>query len=122
MFGHCIRVYYKDAFDKHDALLQRINANPRNGFGSMMETIRNKLSPEEAQQVISDFEDCYENQPWLAMVDSDKGITNLHAPNDIIIDASMPVVYVSCDFLVSRSYLHFRLAWAHMLFSSHFYS
>ena len=92
MFGHCIRVYYKEAFDKHNDVLQRIGVNPNNGLGSMMETLRNKLSPEEAQQIISDFEACYETQPWLAMVDSDKGITNLHAPNDIIIDASMPVV------------------------------
>lgn len=92
MFGHCIRVYYKEAFDKHSEVLQRIGVNPNNGLGSMIETIRNKLSPEESQQIISDFEACYETQPWLAMVDSDKGITNLHAPNDIIIDASMPVV------------------------------
>ena len=92
MFGHCIRVYYKEAFDKHNDVLQSIGVNPNNGLGSMMETIRQKLSPEQSQSIIADFEACYETQPWLAMVDSDKGITNLHAPNDIIIDASMPVV------------------------------
>jgi isocitrate dehydrogenase len=92
MFGHCIRVYFKDAFEKHSETLQKIGINPGNGLGSMMEVISNKLSSEEAAQIRADFESCYENQPWLAMVDSDKGITNLHAPNDIIIDASMPVV------------------------------
>ena len=92
MFGHCIRVFYKAAFEKHGELLQRIGANPNLGLSSIYETLVKKLKPEEAAAVKADFEACYENQPWLAMVDSDKGITNLHAPNDIIIDASMPVV------------------------------
>lgn len=92
MFGHCIRVYYKKAFEKHGELLQRIGANPNNGLSSIYESLQQKLPPEQAAAVKADFEACYEDQPWLAMVNSDKGITNLHAPNDIIIDASMPVV------------------------------
>jgi len=92
MFGHCIRVYYKAAWDKHADTLQKIGANPNNGLSSIYETLQTKLPEDEAAAIKADFEACYEDQPWLAMVDSDKGITNLHAPNDIIIDASMPVV------------------------------
>lgn len=92
MFGHCIRVYFKEAFDKHGATLKKIGANPNNGLASIFEVARAKLDEAEAAQIIADFDACYENKAWLAMVNSDKGITNLHAPNDIIIDASMPVV------------------------------
>lgn len=92
MFGHCIRVYFKDAFAKHDDYLNEIGANPNRGLTSMFEVIRNKAPKEKAEEIINAFEACYETRPWLAMVDSDRGITNLHAPNDIIIDASMPVV------------------------------
>lgn len=92
MFGHCIRVYFKDAFDKHGDTLKEIGANPNNGLASIFEMVRNKLEDDVAKQIIDDFNACYEDRAWLAMVDSSKGITNLHAPNDIIIDASMPVV------------------------------
>jgi len=92
MFGACIRVYYKSAFDKHGAKLEEIGANPNNGLGSIFEVVKAKCDDATAKQIIADFEACYEDRPWLAMVNSDKGITNLHAPNDIIIDASMPVV------------------------------
>lgn len=92
MFGHCIRVYYKAAFDKHGDTLAQIGANPANGLASIYNALDTKLPPDQAASIKADFEACYEEQPWLAMVDSDKGITNLHAPNDIIIDASMPVV------------------------------
>lgn len=92
MFGHCIKVFYKDAFDKHAAVLAEIGANPNGGLASIFEIVNKKLDEAKAKQIIADFEACYEDQPWLAMVDSDRGITNLHAPNDIIIDASMPVV------------------------------
>jgi isocitrate dehydrogenase len=92
LFGHCIKVFYEKAYDKHEALLREIGANPNSGLGSMYEVIQAKLPASEADAVIADFEACYEDRPWLAMVNSDKGITNLHAPNDIIIDASMPVV------------------------------
>lgn len=92
MFGHCIRVYFKAAFDKHGETLQKIGTNPANGLASIFEVLRSKLPADQAAAIEADFETVYEVQPWLAMVDSDKGITNLHAPNDIIIDASMPVV------------------------------
>lgn len=82
MFGHCIKVFYKDAYNKHEATLKTIGANPNQGLASMYESIRDKLSESEAEAIIADFEACYEDRPWLAMVNSDKGITNLHAPND----------------------------------------
>lgn len=91
-FGHAIKVYFKDAFEKHADTLQAIGANPNNGLSAVLEQIRTKLPSDQAKQIEADFEACYEERPWLAMVDSGKGITNLHAPNDIIIDASMPVV------------------------------
>lgn len=92
MFGHCVRVYFKDAFAKHGSLLESIGANPNNGLGSIFKTIESKLSSDQAKLVKADFEACYETRPWIAMVDSAKGITNLHVPSDIIVDASMPVV------------------------------
>ena len=92
LFGHCIRVYFKDAFDKHADVLEEIGANPNSGLASMFEVMNEKLPAEQAKAIQDDFNACYETRPWLAMVNSDKGITNLHAPNDIIIDASMPNV------------------------------
>lgn len=92
LFGHCVKVYFKDAFEKHQDVLDSIGANPNNGLGSVLQSVETKLPADEAKQILSDFEACYEDRPWLAMVNSDKGITNLHVPSDIIIDASMPVV------------------------------
>mmetsp|Transcript_17167 Transcript_17167/g.23578 ORF Transcript_17167/g.23578 Transcript_17167/m.23578 type:complete len:808 (-) Transcript_17167:85-2508(-) len=92
LFGHCVKVFYKEAFEKHGDLFEEIGANPNNGLGSIIDTVKAKLSPEKAEEVLADIDACYENRPWLAMVNSDKGITNLHVPSDIIIDASMPVV------------------------------
>ena len=79
LFGHCIRVYYKAAFDKYGDLLADIGANPNSGLASMFDVIKAKV-PDQADEIIQAFEDCYETRPWLAMVNSDKGITNLHAP------------------------------------------
>lgn len=92
MFGHAIKIYFRDAFEKHGETLESIGANPNNGLSAVFEQVRAKLPKDEAEAIEADFEACFEDRPWLAMVDSDKGITNLHAPNDIIIDASMPVV------------------------------
>lgn len=92
MFGHCVKVFYKEAFEKHESVLREIGANPNNGLGSVLNSVTSKLPEDQAAAIIADFEACYEDRPWLAMVDSDKGITNLHVPSDIIIDASMPVV------------------------------
>ena len=94
LFGHCIRVYFKKAFDKHGDYLEELGADPNRGLTSVYSVLREKAPAAQAEEIIHDFEACYEGEdrPWLAMVDSDRGITNLHAPNDIIIDASMPVV------------------------------
>lgn len=92
LFGHCVKSYFNDAFVKHADVLDKIGANPNNGLGSVYSSIEDKLSPDEAAAIKADFEACYDSRPWLAMVNSDKGITNLHVPSDIIIDASMPVV------------------------------
>ena len=92
LFGHCVKAFFKDAFEKHAEVLDRIAANPNNGLGAVYQSLDTKLPHEEADAIKADFEACYEARPWLAMVNSDKGITNLHVPSDIIIDASMPVV------------------------------
>lgn len=92
MFGHCVRVFFKDAFEKHADILEEIGVNPNNGLGAVLKKVEKELPEDKAAEVLADFEACYEDRPWLAMVNSDKGITNLHVPSDIIIDASMPVV------------------------------
>mmetsp|Transcript_41997 Transcript_41997/g.50396 ORF Transcript_41997/g.50396 Transcript_41997/m.50396 type:complete len:502 (+) Transcript_41997:1015-2520(+) len=92
MFGHCVKTYFKDAFEKHGDLFKEINGNPNNGLGAIYEAVEKKLPAEQAKEVKADIDACYEDRPWLAMVNSDKGITNLHVPSDVIIDASMPVV------------------------------
>jgi isocitrate dehydrogenase len=92
MFGHCVKVFFKAAFEKHGDTFKEIGANPNNGLAAVIESVKSKLPAAEADAILKDIEACYEDRPWLAMVNSDKGITNLHTPSDIIIDASMPVV------------------------------
>ena len=92
LFGHCVKVFFKPVFDKHGETLDEIGANPNNGLGAVLDSIDTKLSADKAAEIRADIDACYEERPWLAMVNSDKGITNLHVPSDIIIDASMPVV------------------------------
>ena len=92
MFGHCVKTFYKDAFDKHGNLFESIGANPNNGIGDIYEKVYAKCTAKQAVEIIHDVEACYADRPWLAMVNSHKGITNLHVPSDVIIDASMPVV------------------------------
>merc|ERR1712240_419535 len=89
IFGHCVKVYFKDVFAKHGALLAELKVNVNNGLGDLYEKI--KGHPMEAQ-IVADIDAAYATRPGLAMVDSDKGITNLHVPSDVIIDASMPNV------------------------------
>ncbi|MEQ1532543.1 MAG: NADP-dependent isocitrate dehydrogenase [Sideroxydans sp.] len=89
MFGHAVSVFFKDVFDKHGALLKEIGVNLNNGFGDMEAKVFALPEPKRAV-VIADIANCFKNQPPLAMVNSDKGITNLHVPSDVIIDASMP--------------------------------
>jgi isocitrate dehydrogenase len=91
MFGHCVSVYYKDALDRHAATLKEIGANVNNGLADVLEKL-NKLPAVKKSEIEADIEAIYKSQPALAMVDSRYGITNLHVPNNIIIDASMPNV------------------------------
>jgi len=89
MFGHAVSVFFKDAFDKHGALLEKLKVNVNNGFGDMEAKVL-ALPEKQRAAVVADIADCFRNGPPLAMVNSDKGITNLHVPSDVIIDASMP--------------------------------
>ncbi|MCG8344762.1 MAG: NADP-dependent isocitrate dehydrogenase, partial [Chlorobiales bacterium] len=91
MFGHAVSVFYKDVFDKHGDVLGELGVNVNNGLGDVYAKIQS-LPEEKRAKIEADIQEVYKNRPALAMVDSDKGITNLHVPNDIIIDASMPVV------------------------------
>merc|ERR1711899_588399 len=89
IFGHCVRIYYKDVFAKHADLFSELKVNANNGLGDVYDKI--KGHPKEAE-VKADIEKQYLTRPGLAMVDSNNGITNLHVPSDVIIDASMPNV------------------------------
>jgi len=91
MFGHAVAVYYKEALDKHWADLEKVGVNLNNGLQDVYDKM-DRLGEEKAAEVKADLEACYKTQPSLAMVNSYKGITNLHVPNDVIIDASMPNV------------------------------
>ncbi len=91
IFGHCVSVYFKDALDKHAATLKSIGANPNYGMGDILAKLK-KLPADKKAEIEADINACYAKQPALAMVDSRKNITNLHVPNDVIVDASMPNV------------------------------
>ncbi len=91
MFGHAVTVFFKDVFEKHAATFRELGVNPNNGLGDVYAKIA-KLPAEKRAQIEADIKAVYPTRPALAMVDSDKGITNLHVPNDVIVDASMPVV------------------------------
>jgi isocitrate dehydrogenase len=89
IFGHVVSVFFHEVFDKHSALFKEIGIDPNNGLGDLYSKLA-KLPEEKRKEIESDIEACYQVRPELAMVNSDKGITNLHVPSDIIIDASMP--------------------------------
>lgn len=89
IFGHAVRVYFAEVFEKHAEVLQRLGVNPNDGFGDLVRKIAD-LPEQERAAIEADINAVYERGPGLAMVDSDRGITNLHVPSDIIIDASMP--------------------------------
>ncbi len=91
MFGHCVSVYYKDALDKHADALEKIGVNVNNGLADVYEKLP-RLPADKRAEIEADIAAVYDYQPALAMVDSRKGITNLHVPNNIIVDASMPNV------------------------------
>ena len=89
LFGHCVSVYYQDVFTRHAAVFRQLGVNPRNGIGDAYAKIASLPAAQKAQ-IEADLDATYASRPPLAMVDSDKGITNLHVPSDVIIDASMP--------------------------------
>ena len=91
MFGHCVSVFFKDALEKHSETLKEIGANVNNGLADVLAKLE-KLPAEKKEEIERDINQVYESHPELAMVDSRKGITNLHRPNDVIVDASMPNV------------------------------
>jgi isocitrate dehydrogenase len=91
VFGHCVRIFYKDAFAKHAKLFDQLGVNVNNGMANLYEKLET-LPQSQREEVIKDLHACHEGRPELAMVDSAKGITNFHSPNDVIVDASMPAM------------------------------
>lgn len=91
IFGHAVRVFFKDVFDKHAQDLKDVGADANSGLGSVLKDVE-KLPQDKQQAIAADMQAALENGPDIAMVDSDKGITNLHVPSDVIIDASMPAM------------------------------
>ncbi len=89
MFGHAVTVFYKDVFTKHAALFAELGVDEKNGLGDVYAKIQGLPAAQKAQ-VEADIMATYDSRSAIAMVDSDKGITNLHVPNDVIVDASMP--------------------------------
>ncbi|HAV37015.1 MAG TPA: NADP-dependent isocitrate dehydrogenase [Massilia sp.] len=91
VFGHCVRMFYKDAFAKHGALFDSLGINVNNGMADLYNKIAD-LPASQREEIERDLHACQEHRPALAMVDSAKGITNFHSPNDVIVDASMPAM------------------------------
>ncbi|QHI39306.1 Isocitrate dehydrogenase [NADP] [Kordia antarctica] len=91
IFGHAVRVYFADLFEKYQTEFDEIGVDVNNGFGNLLNNL-NELSQEKKEEIIGDIAVAMENGPDIAMVNSDKGITNLHVPSDVIIDASMPAM------------------------------
>jgi isocitrate dehydrogenase len=89
IFGHVVSVYFKEVFEKHPDTFKQLGISPNNGLGELYAKIK-ELPEEKQKEITDDINKCYETNPKLAMVNSDKGITNLHVPSDVIIDASMP--------------------------------
>ena len=91
VFGHAVTVYYKDVFDKWGKLFEEIGVNPNNGLSSVYDKIKT-LPASQQEEILHDIHEVYAHRPEMAMVDSVKGITNLHIPSDVIVDASMPAM------------------------------
>ncbi len=91
IFGHAVRTYFADLFEKHGDTFEEIGVDVNNGFGNLLSNL-NELSDDKRAEIEADIQVALENGPDLAMVNSDKGITNLHVPSDVIIDASMPAM------------------------------
>jgi len=91
VFGHCVKIFYKEAFAKHGKLFDELGVNVNNGMVNLFDKIA-KLPQSQRDEIMRDLHACHEHRPELAMVDSSKGITNFHSPNDVIVDASMPAM------------------------------
>lgn len=91
VFGHCVKVFYKDLFNKHAELFDSLGVNANNGLGSVYDKIAS-LPESQRTEIQRDINACYADRPLIAMVNSDKGISNLHVPSDVIVDASMPAM------------------------------
>jgi isocitrate dehydrogenase len=91
VFGHCVKIFYKEAFEKHGELFKELGVNVNNGMVDLYNKIA-KLPQSKQDEIKRDLHACHEHRPELAMVDSAKGITNFHSPNDVIVDASMPAM------------------------------
>ncbi len=91
VFGHCVKIFYKDAFDKHAKTFKELGVNVNNGMADLYGKIT-ALPQSQQDEIKHDLHACHEHRPELAMVDSAKGITNFHSPNDVIVDASMPAM------------------------------
>ncbi|MEO6972982.1 MAG: NADP-dependent isocitrate dehydrogenase [Rhodoferax sp.] len=91
VFGHAVRIFYKEAFEKHGKLFDELGVNVNNGLVNLYDKLET-LTSTKREEVIRDLHACHEHRPELAMVDSARGISNLHAPNDVIVDASMPAM------------------------------
>lgn len=91
IFAHAVRTFFKPVFEKHAAVLSELGVDVKNGFGDLLSNIEG-LPTEQKSAIEADIKACFENGPAIAMVNSDKGITNLHVPSDVIVDASMPAM------------------------------
>ncbi|BBX70271.1 NADP-dependent isocitrate dehydrogenase [Mycolicibacterium psychrotolerans] len=91
VFGHAVKVFYKDAFAKHQKLFDELGVNVNNGMSDLYDKIES-LPASQREEIINDLHACHEHRPELAMVDSARGITNFHSPSDVIVDASMPAM------------------------------
>lgn len=91
IFGHAVKVFFKPVFDKHEETFKQLGVDVNNGFADLLVKIEN-LEEDKKSEILKDIEACYAIRPDIAMVNSDKGITNLHYPNDVIVDASMPAM------------------------------
>ncbi len=101
IFGHGVRAYFADLFKKHGETFDKLGADVNNGFGDLLARIED-LPADKKAEIEADIEACYENGPDLAMVNSDKGITNLHVPSDVIIDASMPAMIRTSGYMWNK--------------------
>jgi len=91
VFGHCVRMFYKEAFEKHGALFDELGVDVNNGMANLYEKL-DTLPEAQRDEIVRDLHACHDNRPELAMVDSARGITNFHSPSDVIVDASMPAM------------------------------